>query len=91
MTTYRATAIHMKTGCASSNDLLEIDTICINDFRWYKKADLYNHLKHNPGTIRVGTLYGPEVIPCISSKGEKYVKSTPNSSKVDNLLALPRR
>ena len=88
---HKATAIHMKSGCTYSNDLLEIDTICINDFRWYKKADLYDHLKYNPGTIRVGTIYGPEVISCVSPKGEKFVKSTPNSSKVDNLLALPRR
>ena len=33
----------------------------------------------------------PNLIPAISSKNEKYVKTEANSSTQDNLLSLPRR
>ena len=93
MSSYIATAIKMKTGCNNSYDLLEIDEICLNNRSdgWYKKAELHDHLKKHPGDITVGTTRGPEVVPCISSNGEKYVKSTPNHYRYDNLLELPRR
>lgn len=90
MQNYYAKAIHMKYGCASSNDLLEIDSIRLNDNKWYTKAAIHDYVKKYPGSITVGTFYGPKLIPCISSNYEKYVKSTPNNSQRDNLLALPR-
>ena len=32
----------------------------------------------------------PDLIPVVSSKGEKYVRSEPNDTPRDNLLRLPR-
>lgn len=86
-----ATAIKMKAGCGLSNNLLEIDQICLNNATWYKKERIHDYIKSNPGSIKVGSTYGPNVIPALSPYGEKYVKSLPNNSTVDNLLNLPRK
>lgn len=88
--TYVATAIKMKHNCYYSYNLLEIDQICLNNSDWYKKEVLHNHVKNYPGSIKVGSLYGPDVIPAVSGNGEKYVKSAPNDTPNDNLLKLPR-
>ena len=32
----------------------------------------------------------PDVVPAVSSNGEKYVRSEPNDTVNDNLLKLPR-
>lgn len=43
-----ATTIKMKTGCANSTKTTEIDQIYIEDCTnpgYYKKADVYDHLK----------------------------------------------
>lgn len=87
-----ATKIRMKRGCYNSDNLLEIDEIFIDgsDDGWYKKATVHNHVTKYPKSITVKTSYGPYVIPAISPNGEKYVKSTPNSTTRDNLLSLPR-
>ena len=88
-----ATKIKMKPGCYSSSDLLEIDSIYIegcNNPGFFKKNVLYDFLKENPGTIRVNIWPYPNVISAISSRGEKYVRSTPNDYTHDNLLDLPR-
>ena len=88
-----ATKIKMKPGCYSSSDLLEIDSIYIegcNNPGFFKKNVLYDFLKENPGTIRVNIWPYPNVISAISSRGEKYVRSTPNDYMHDNLLDLPR-
>lgn len=88
-----ATKIKMKPGCYSSSDLLEIDSIYIegcNNPGFFKKDVLYDFLKENPGTIRVNIWPYPNVISAISSRGEKYVRSTPNDYTHDNLLDLPR-
>lgn len=88
-----ATKIRMKPGCYSSSDLLEIDSIYIegcNNPGFFKKNVLYDFLKENPGTIRVNIWPYPNVISAISSRGEKYVRSTPNDYMHDNLLDLPR-
>lgn len=88
-----ATKIKMKQGCYRSNNLLEIDSIYIegcNNPGFFKKHDLYDFLKKNPGTIQVKIWPYPNVIPAISSNGEKYVRSTPNDYAHDNLLDLPR-
>lgn len=87
-----ATKIRMKYGCYNSYDLLEIDEIYISGSKdgWYKKAVIHDHVKSHPKSITVRTSYGPDIIPAISSNGEKYVKSSPNNTTIDNLLSLPR-
>ena len=88
-----ATKIEMKPGCYSSSDLLEIDSIYIEDCEnpgFFKKAVLHNFLKENPGTIQVNIWPYPNVIPATSSAGEKYVRSSPNDYTHDNLIDLPR-
>lgn len=91
MAIFIATSIRMKSGCYYSNNLLEIDEIYLDNNGWYKKELLHEYLKQNPNTIKVGTSYGPYVIPATSPKGEKYVKSSPNSTTRDNLLSLTRK
>ena len=88
-----ATKIKMKPGCYSSSNLLEIDSIYIegcNNPGFFKKNVLYDFLKENPGTIRVNIWPYPNVISAISSRGEKYVRSTPNDYRHDTLVDLPR-
>lgn len=87
------TKIRMQNGCNYSNNLLEIDSLYIEDdseLGFYKKEVIYNFLKENPGTIKVKRYPYPDVIPAESIKGEKYVRSYPNSYLYDNLLDLPR-
>lgn len=88
-----ATKIHMNSGCQSSYTLTDIDTIYLEGDGtngWYKKADLYDHLKIRPNTIQVKINPYPFLLPALSSKNEKYVRSQPNDSTNDNLLKLPR-
>ncbi len=88
-----ATKIKMQRGCYSSQSLLEIDSIFIEGCTnpgFFKKEGLHDFLKRNPGTIQVNIWPYPNVIPATSSKGEKYVRSTPNDYTHDNLLDLPR-
>ena len=88
-----ATKIKMKQGCYYSQDLTEIDEVYIEDCRtpgFYKKSVLHDHIKEYPGSIQVKIYPFPTIIPAVSIYGEKYVKSTPNSTLRDNLLSLPR-
>ena len=89
----KATKLKMKTGCSNSNDLLEIDEIylegCSNP-GFFKKADIHDHVKKNPGSIKVNIYPYPNVIDAISKDHEKYVRSSPDSTTKDNLLSLPR-
>lgn len=88
-----ATKIKMQQGCYNSQSLLEIDSIYIEGCTnpgFFKKAVLHDYLKENPGTIKVNISPYPIVIPSASSKGEKYVRSSPNDYTHDNLLDLPR-
>ncbi len=88
-----ATRIHMNDGCQNSNCLTDIDTIYLEgdgNNQFYKKGVIHDYLKTNPNTIRVNISPYPYVIPAISSKGEKYVRSEPNDTIYDNLLKLPR-
>ena len=57
---------------------------------FFKKANLYDFLKENPGTIQVKIFPFPDVVPALSKYDEKYVRSTPNDYTHDNLLDLPR-
>lgn len=89
----RAVRIKMKPNSFCSNDLLEIDEIyvegCSNpDF--FKKEILYDFLRENPRTIQVNIYPYPDLIPAVSVNREKYVRSTPDNTTLDNLLRLPR-
>ena len=88
-----ATRIKMQAGCYNSQDVEEIDSVylegCSNP-GYFKKAVVHDYLKQNPGTIRVNVNPYPNVVPAISARGEKYVKSAPNGYIRDNLLDLPR-
>lgn len=89
----KATKLKMKHGCGTSSNLLEIDSIYLTGCKeegFYKKENLYDYLQKNPGTIQVNIYPYPNLIPALSSNNEKYVKSSPNGTSSDNLLALPR-
>lgn len=89
----RATKIKMKAGCGTSNNLLEIDSIYITgckEERFYTKASIYDCVKETPGSIQVNIYPYPDLIPVLSSNGEKYVRSSADSTTNDNLLKLPR-
>jgi len=88
-----AKSIKMKSGCYSSQNLLEIDQIYIDGCKnagFFKKANIHDYLKENPNSIQVNIYPYPVLIPAVSPNGEKYVKSSPNANTYDNLLALPR-
>ena len=90
---YYATKIKMCSGCEDSNKCIEIDSIYLTGSdtnQLYKKATLYDHLKKHPDSIKVKDSFGPYLIPSLSSKDEKYVRSEPNDTTEDNLLKLPR-
>ncbi len=86
----KATKIMMKSS-NSSNSLLEIDSIYIDELcRLIKKEELYDKIEYENWKVNVDIgPYYPKVEGAISN-GEKYVKSVPNDSNVDNLLCLPK-
>ena len=85
-----ATRIKMKPSCYYSQSLLEIDEIYIDGYGYFKKAILHDYLKENPGSIKVNIAPYPNVLPAVSSRNEKYVRSSPDSYRHDDLLDLPR-
>lgn len=88
-----ATKIHMRPGCKNSWYLTEIDSIYLEGLDrpgFYSKEDVHNFLKVYPGKIKVKIKPFPDVIPAVSIRKEKYVKSEPNEYGHDNLLCLPR-
>lgn len=87
------TKIKMKTGCSSSNNLIEIDELYITGCTnpgYFKKAVIHDHVKKNPGSIKVNIQPYPNVVEAVSVNGEKYVRSSPNAYGHDNLMSLPR-
>lgn len=88
-----ATKIRMQYGCEKSNSTQEISEIylegCSNP-GFFSKSTLHDYLRENPNTIRVNIAPYPYVVPATSSRGEKYVRSEPNDTPMDNLLKLPR-
>lgn len=88
-----ATKIKMKPSCYYSQSVLEIDKIYITGCTnpgYFNKADVHDHLIKHPGSIQVNIYPYPNLIPAISSSGEKYVRSVPNGNTHDNLLDLAR-
>lgn len=89
----KATKIKMKPGCGSSNNELEIDEIYITGCDkegFYKKAGVHDCLIKTPGCIQVNIYPFPDCVAATSPSGEKYVRSTPDYTKKDNLLNLPK-
>ena len=89
----KATKIKMRQGCKSSQELTEIDSIWIEGCQapgYYKKEALHDYRKQHTGSIEVNIFPYPDLIPATSYLGEKYVRSSPNNSRQDNLLDLPR-
>lgn len=89
---FYATRIRMRSNCYYSNNLVEIDSIYLDNSKdgWYKKEILHDYLKEHPKSIQVKNAYGPYLIPAISDNNEKFVKSEPNYTTTDNLLTLPK-
>lgn len=68
----------------------DIDQIYVQDCGWVKKENLHDYLKNNPRAIVVNIPPYPYLIPAISSSREKYVRSTPDIHKYDDLMDLPK-
>ena len=93
MAKMKATKIKMKPGCSNSYNTTEIADVYIEGCSnpgYYSKETLYNHLKTNPNSIYVNISPYPDLVPALSSRNEKYVRSEPNDTPLDNLLRLPR-
>lgn len=89
----KATRIKMKNGCENSSNAIEIAEIFIEDCKepkFYEKGAIHDYLKTNPNSIQVNIHPYPNLLPVVSVKGEKYVRSEPNDTPHDNLLKLPR-
>lgn len=88
-----AKKIKMNYGYANSYNCVDINSVYIvgDGFYGYQtKGYIYDYLKAHPNSIRVDRGVEPYVVPALSSKNEKYVRSEPNDTASDNLLALPR-
>lgn len=84
-----ATKIKMRPGCSDSQNLIEIDSIYIVDGSRYsgfcKKESLCDYLSENPRTIKVDIPPYPFLVPAVSSRGEKYVRSESNGYKIETI------
>ena len=67
-----------------------IQSICKRQECFIKKEAIYDHLLKYPKSICVNIYPYPLLQPVVSVQGEKYVRSTPDSTQKDNLLNLPR-
>lgn len=88
-----AKKIKMQRGCAYSNKTQEISEIYVDGCDnpgFFKKEVLHDYIKKNPNSIKVYIYPYPDLVPAVSSRGEKYVRSEPNDTPHDNLLKLPR-
>ena len=88
-----AKKIKMQPGCTNSNNTQEIAEIYLegcNNPGFFSKATLHDYIVKNPNSIQVNISPFPYVVPAISSRNEKYVRSEPNDNPYDNLLKLPR-
>ena len=88
-----ATKIKMNYGYSNSYNCVDINSVFLvgDGFNSYQpKSAIHDYLKLHPGTIRVNRGVQPYVVPAVSSRNEKYVRSEPNDTASDNLLALPR-
>lgn len=68
----------MKPGCANPPKTAEVDQIYIEGCTnpgYYKKADVYDHLKSHPNSIYVDISPYPDLVPALSSKLRKICSS----------------
>ena len=89
----KAIKIKMQKNCYYSDKLDEIDEIYITGCTnpgYFKKEVLHDFVKNNPGTIQIDIWPYPNLIPAISVNREKYVRSTSDKYRHDDLLDLPR-
>jgi len=90
---FYATKIRMGTRYSSVQSCQDISEIYLeggDTNQFYTKASLYDHLRNHPDSIAVGIAPYPHLVPAVSSKNEKYVRSEPNDTPYDNLLKLPQ-
>lgn len=87
---YFATKIKMNYGCRNSKYPEDIDQIYLHEHGWFKKAILHDYLKEYPKSIVVNIDPYPYLIPAVSSNREKYVRSSPDIWKHDDLMDLPK-
>lgn len=88
-----ATKIRMNYGCYGSYNCIDINSVYLvgEGFDGFQpKSAVYDYLKVNPNSIRVNHRDKPYLVPVMSVNLEKYVRSEPNNTQSDNLLALPR-
>lgn len=88
-----AKRIKMQVGCLNSSNTQEIAEVYIdgcNNPGFFQKATLHDYLIKKPDSIKVNLSPYPVLVPAISSRGEKYVRSESNDTPNDNLLKLPR-
>lgn len=89
-----AKKIKMCNGCHYSKKCIDIAEIYLSGDGikegFYPKAVVHDYIIDNEKSIVVylGTM--PYLLPGISVSGEKYVRSEPNDTPYDNLLALPK-
>ncbi len=86
--------IKMKNGCKYSYNQVEIDELLLSGSLtnpgWFKKEIIHDFIKNDGGVVKVNIAPYPNLIPAISSNGEKYVKSVADETYKDNLMSLPR-
>lgn len=89
----KATKIRMKKDCDNSLKLEEIKDIKLEgdltNPGWFRKESVHDFIKNKNGEVNVNIYPYPKLI-AITTKTERYVKSTPNKYGYDNLLELPR-
>ncbi|MFA7109624.1 MAG: DUF3892 domain-containing protein [Sphaerochaetaceae bacterium] len=92
---YYVEKIHMNPSFPESENCIDIESLYIDfkdiyGLKAYLKSEIYDYLKSHPKTISVNIAPYPVLIPALSSKYEKYVRSENNDTVSDNLLKLPR-
>ena len=88
----KVTKIRMKPGYGSSDSLLEIEQLYLSGSLegYFSKEEAYYLVRANPGSIYVDRSPYPFLLPAVSICGEKYVRSSPDGARSDDLLGLPR-
>ena len=84
--------LKMRPGCEKSCDVRDIDSLYIGYpvAAYWKAERVHNYVKSHPGAIQVSIAPYMDVLPAVSSQGEKYVRSGPADSSYDSLLRLSR-
>jgi len=88
----KAVKIKMKPGYECAENIMQIDSICVEDDEgerhFYKRLEVYEMLKTNEIFVDIPPY--SKLVQAISPRNEKYVKSGESSIQYDDLLKLPR-